>query len=182
MPGAKWRSRPPRAQSSALTILHPNAAGVDVHCSDMHMLCENFGGQPDRTTLGRPGLRPLRRRLPNRCDSGTVRNGDFLVVLGGGIDPDGERVKVSKTFGRKKDAAAWRDEQRPLLQSGRMTAAASKKTVGQGLARWLDLRTAGVTLGGAFQKAVRHGLVPFTQPAPPPSPSRRTLPTTRFGS
>ena len=33
--------RLPARYPSALTILHPNAAGVDVHCSDMHMLCKN---------------------------------------------------------------------------------------------------------------------------------------------
>jgi transposase len=31
-------SRPPRQQAPALTILHPNAAGIDVH-ADMHMVC-----------------------------------------------------------------------------------------------------------------------------------------------
>jgi transposase len=31
-------SRPPRQQAPALTVLHPNAAGIDVH-ADMHMVC-----------------------------------------------------------------------------------------------------------------------------------------------
>jgi hypothetical protein len=30
--------RPPREPAAVMTILHPNAAGIDVH-SDMHMVC-----------------------------------------------------------------------------------------------------------------------------------------------
>jgi hypothetical protein len=41
--------RPPRAQPPTLTVLHPNAAGIDVH-SDMHMVCASL--LPEETMLG----------------------------------------------------------------------------------------------------------------------------------
>jgi len=49
-------ARPPREQAPALTILNPNAAGIDVH-SDMQMVCVPVpnAGHPRRA---RPAGRP----------------------------------------------------------------------------------------------------------------------------
>jgi transposase len=61
-------ARPPREQPVALTILHPNAAGIDVH-SDMHMVCVPAGrvGPPAKMDVG--GLPPNVRRFgANSCD------------------------------------------------------------------------------------------------------------------
>jgi transposase len=60
-------SRPPSDQPAVLTVLHPNAAGVDVH-SDMHMVCvpadrsAPVEGQPE----GLPAN--VRRFEANSCD------------------------------------------------------------------------------------------------------------------
>jgi transposase len=57
--------RPPREHPPAMTVLHPNAAGIDVH-SDMHMVCV----PADRVPVSPPGDTPahVRRFGANSCD------------------------------------------------------------------------------------------------------------------
>lgn len=57
--------RPPRESAAALTVLHPNAAGIDVH-SDMHMVCV----PADRVPTVDSGETPahVRRFGANSCD------------------------------------------------------------------------------------------------------------------
>src|SRR4051794_16687319 len=58
--------RPPRAAAPALTVLRPNAAGIDVH-SDMHMVCVPAASVPPATGDG--GLPAHVRRFgANSCD------------------------------------------------------------------------------------------------------------------
>ena len=59
--------RPPREQPPALSVLHPHAAGIDVH-SDMHMVCVPAGSVA--TTVAEPGGLPphVRRFGANSCD------------------------------------------------------------------------------------------------------------------
>ncbi len=58
--------RPPRDTAPALTVLRPNAAGIDVH-SDMHMVCVPAGSVPPATGDG--GLPAHVRRFgANSCD------------------------------------------------------------------------------------------------------------------
>src|SRR5262249_41534865 len=61
-------SRPPRERAPTLTILHPNAAGIDVH-SDMHMVCvpaPSVEPSPSSTDRGLPSN--VRRFGANSCD------------------------------------------------------------------------------------------------------------------
>jgi len=58
--------RPPRDTAPALTVLRPNAAGIDVH-SDMHMVCVPAASVPPAT--GDAGLPANVRRFgANSCD------------------------------------------------------------------------------------------------------------------
>src|SRR5262245_51633998 len=43
--------RPPRGPAPPLTVIHPHAAGIDVH-SDMHMVCVPAGSAPPAGTGG----------------------------------------------------------------------------------------------------------------------------------
>src|SRR5262245_58438581 len=61
-------SRPPREQPAVLTILNPNAAGIDVH-ADMHMVCvpaDRVGRAGDGASGGLPAH--VRRFGANSCD------------------------------------------------------------------------------------------------------------------
>jgi transposase len=60
--------RPPRAQAPVMTILNPNAAGIDVH-SDMHMVCvpaTNVAPCASNEATGLPSH--VRRFGANSCD------------------------------------------------------------------------------------------------------------------
>jgi len=72
-------SRPPREQPPALTVLHPNAAGIDVH-SDMHMVCVPAGSVA--TTMTETGGLPphVRRFGANSCDLRAIA--DWLQSCG----------------------------------------------------------------------------------------------------
>jgi transposase len=73
-------ARPPRASPPALTILHPNAAGIDVH-ADMHMVCVPAPGAAP-TAPGEGGGLPanVRRFGANSCD--LVAIADWLTECG----------------------------------------------------------------------------------------------------
>jgi transposase len=75
-PGAP---RPPREQPPAMTVLHPHAAGIDVH-SDMHMVCVPAESVPP--AAGDPGGLPphVRRFGANSCDLAAVA--DWLQACG----------------------------------------------------------------------------------------------------
>jgi transposase len=66
--------RPPRQPAPAMTILHPNAAGIDVH-SDMHMVCVPVQNV-DATAPTGPGGLPahVRRFGANSCDLEEIAN------------------------------------------------------------------------------------------------------------
>lgn len=76
---AKASSRPPREQPPALTVLHPNAAGIDVH-SNMHMVCVPAASVA--TTMVEPGGLPphVRRFGANSCDLHAIA--DWLQSCG----------------------------------------------------------------------------------------------------
>jgi hypothetical protein len=60
--------RPPRAQAPILTVLNPNAAGIDVH-SDMHMVCVPAQSVEPSTPSEAGGLPTHVRRFgANSCD------------------------------------------------------------------------------------------------------------------
>src|SRR5262245_34250017 len=70
--------RPPRDTAPALTVLRPNAAGIDVH-SDMHMVCVPAANVPPATDNG--GLPAHVRRFgANSCDLLAVA--DWLKACG----------------------------------------------------------------------------------------------------
>lgn len=72
--------RPPRDQIPVLTILNPNAAGIDVH-SDMHMVCvpvNRIGPGPESACGGLPPN--VRRFGANSCD--LVAIADWLKECG----------------------------------------------------------------------------------------------------
>jgi transposase len=72
--------RPPREPAQALTIRHPDAAGIEVH-SDMHMVCvPAHGALP--TTPSQPGGLPdnVRRFGANSCDLAAIA--DWLQACG----------------------------------------------------------------------------------------------------
>jgi transposase len=61
-------SGPPRARAAAMPILHPNAAGIDVHC-DMHMVCVQADRVRQATDQEGNGLPASVRRFgANSCD------------------------------------------------------------------------------------------------------------------
>jgi transposase len=65
-------SRPPRGPAPALTVIHPHAAGIDVH-SDMHMVCVPAGSVPPADTGGDGGLPDHVRRFgANSCDLAAI--------------------------------------------------------------------------------------------------------------
>jgi hypothetical protein len=73
-------ARLPREPAPVLTILNPNAAGIDVH-SDMHMVCVpalNAGGPPSSEEGGLPAN--VRRFGANSCD--LVAIADWLMECG----------------------------------------------------------------------------------------------------
>src|SRR5262249_457990 len=73
-------SRPPRERAPTLTILPPNAAGIDVH-SDMHMVCvpaPSVEPSPSSTDRGLPSN--VRRFGANSCD--LVAIADWLQQCG----------------------------------------------------------------------------------------------------
>ena len=71
--------RLPREQPPALSVLHPHAAGIDVH-SDMHMVCVPAGSVA--TTVAEPGGLPpqVRRFGANSCDLHAIA--DWLQSCG----------------------------------------------------------------------------------------------------
>src|SRR5262245_44881732 len=72
--------RPPRPQAPALPVLHPDAAGIDVH-SDMHMVCVPASSVAPRETDGPGGLPAHVRRFgANSCDLLAVA--DWLKACG----------------------------------------------------------------------------------------------------
>jgi transposase len=72
------RPRPPRDTAPALTVLHPHAAGIDVH-ADMHMACVPPGTAPPLSGDG--GLPPNVRRFgANSCDLHAIA--DWLTQCG----------------------------------------------------------------------------------------------------
>lgn len=78
-PAAK-PSRPPRAQPPVLTILHPNAADIDVH-SDMHVVCvpaDRVSPSAESEAGGLPGN--VRRFGANSCDLAAIA--DWLKECG----------------------------------------------------------------------------------------------------
>lgn len=73
-------SRPPREQPPAMTILHRNAAGIDVHC-DMHMVCVPAESVAPPAEIIAPGLLANVRRFgANSCD--LVAIADWLHECG----------------------------------------------------------------------------------------------------
>ena len=76
---AEALSRPPREQPPALSVLHPHAAGIDVH-SDMHMVCVPAGSIA--STVAEPGGLPphVRRFGANSCDLHAIA--DWLQSCG----------------------------------------------------------------------------------------------------
>ena len=81
-PEAPAPSRPeprkPRARPAAMSILHPNAAGIDVH-SDMHMVCVPADRVPPAADpTGRPAH--VRRFGANSCDLAAIA--DWLAGCG----------------------------------------------------------------------------------------------------
>jgi len=70
--------RPPRDTAPALTVLRPNAAGIDVH-SDMHMVCVPAASVPPATGDG--GLPAHVRRFgANSCDLHAIA--EWLAACG----------------------------------------------------------------------------------------------------
>jgi hypothetical protein len=72
--------RPPRPQAPILTVLNPNAAGIDVH-SDMHMVCvpaQSVEPSAPNETGGLPAN--VRRFGANSCDLGAIA--DWLKQCG----------------------------------------------------------------------------------------------------
>jgi hypothetical protein len=64
--------RPPRDQPATLTVLNPNAAGIDVH-SDMHMVCvpaDRYPAQVEGVSEGLPAN--VRRFGANSCDLAAI--------------------------------------------------------------------------------------------------------------
>src|SRR5262245_39803887 len=73
-------SRPPLEQAPALTVLHPDAAGIDVH-SDMHMVCVPAARVPPAAPCQAGGLPAhIRRFGANSCD--LVAIADWLAECG----------------------------------------------------------------------------------------------------
>src|SRR5262249_58563451 len=73
-------SRPPLEQAPALTVLHPDAAGIDVH-SDMHMVCVPAARVPPAPPCQAGGLPAHVRRFgANSCD--LVAIADWLAEGG----------------------------------------------------------------------------------------------------
>jgi transposase len=73
-------SRTPRAQPPEMTVLHPNAAGIDVH-SDMHMVCvpaERVSSPVGSASGGLPAN--VRRFGANSCDLAAIA--DWLKDCG----------------------------------------------------------------------------------------------------
>jgi transposase len=72
--------RPPRARAPALTVLHPNAAGIDVH-ADMHMVCVPAQSIPPSAPGAAAGMPAhVRRFEANSCD--LVAIADWLAECG----------------------------------------------------------------------------------------------------
>jgi transposase len=72
--------RPPRAQAPVLTILNPNAAGIDVH-SDMHMVCVPAPSVTPSASSDTGGLPAHVRRFgANSCD--LIAIADWLKQCG----------------------------------------------------------------------------------------------------
>ena len=71
--------RSPRAQAPTLTVLHPNAAGIDVH-ADMHMVCvpAERVAPTAKDTGGLPAN--VRRFGANSCDLAAIA--DWLKECG----------------------------------------------------------------------------------------------------
>jgi hypothetical protein len=73
-------SRPPRTQAPTLPVLHPNAAGIDVH-SDMHMVCVPLDRVPPQAAGDSGGLPANVRRFgANSCDLTAIA--DWLAECG----------------------------------------------------------------------------------------------------
>jgi transposase len=73
-------SRPPRTQAPTLPVLHPNAAGIDVH-SDMHMVCVPLDRVPPQAAGDSGGLPANVRRFgANSCDLTAIA--DWLTQCG----------------------------------------------------------------------------------------------------
>ncbi len=66
-------------------------------------------------------------------------SGRVRAVVSLGVDPGtGKRAKLSKTFGRKADAIAWRNDRQRERDGGTLTATAA--TLGDWLTTWLSVR------------------------------------------
>src|SRR5438067_7848209 len=77
---ADTAARPPGEPAAALTVLHPHAAGIDVH-SDMHMVCVPAGSGAAASAIEPGGLPPHVRRFgANSCDLKAIA--DWLQSCG----------------------------------------------------------------------------------------------------
>jgi transposase len=73
-------AKPDRPPPPALTVLNPNAAGIDVH-ADMHMVCVPVGSVPPSSSTEDGGLPVHVRRFgANSCDLAAIA--DWLAACG----------------------------------------------------------------------------------------------------
>ena len=82
-----------------------------------------------------------------------------MLSLGKG--PDGKRRKLAETFGTKREALNWRDEQKGMLRRG-VVAGSGRITLGDWLARWLAIIKPKVANNtwGFYELFVRKYLTP----------------------
>ena len=128
--------RPPPVPRPALTVIHPNAAGIDVH-SDMHMVCVPAERVPPATATAERGLPANVRRFgANSCDLAAIAEGvieelDLAAIIRGSTETmaaetvDGIRVQglhadrfvarvVDRTLHRRNGEGASTDPHDPV--------------------------------------------------------------------